>query len=127
MGFIFIVFVLSILSLLFSILSWRLKQPVFFWLAIVATSLLLLFYLVNIELFIYWLSDISSFVTAIFMLALVGLPIYFIVASKLSTPKSDSGITDDYLNSVINSNEKEITEADLDDIINSEEKEIDYE
>jgi len=127
MGFFFIAFVLTIISWIFSILNWRLKQPVFFWIALVSTSLLLLFFLINIELFIFWLSDISFFVMGVFMLCLIGIPLYFIISSKVSTSKPESDITDDYLNQIINSEEKNITDDDLNDIINSEEKEIDYE
>lgn len=109
MNFIFFAFLLAVFSWVFSILAWRLKKDVFFWIGVSATGLLLVFYLFNIEFLIHILSDIDSLVFGVFILTLLGIPVYFLIASKMkSSNSSNDVITEDYLNSIIESEEKEI-------------------
>lgn len=75
-----------------------------FWLGIGFTALLLFEYLYNIEFLIFIFQDIDTLGFAIFILALLGIPVYFLIASKASKSNSgdNSDVSDDYLNSIIN-------------------------
>jgi len=104
-----LLFLVTIPAMIFSILSWRLRNPVMFWLGVVFTALVLLIYLINFELILLLLMDIDSIIYSIVLLAFLGFPIYFLVSSKMKKAgTSESDVTDDYLNSIIESKEDDI-------------------
>lgn len=74
-----------------------------FWTGLVFGLLLLIFYLYEIEFILATLLDIESALFGFFLLVLLGLPVYFLIASKTgnSSLHRDSDITDDYLNKII--------------------------
>ena len=108
-----LLFIGGILAILFSILSWRTKEAVYFYLGIGFTSLILIYILVNIKFVVYQLSNGTSAIEGIITLSFLVIPILFLVKTK---QKHSAGGED-----------SEVTDAFLDDIINSEDEDIDYE
>lgn len=108
MGFFVAVFLLAIPAFIFSILAWRLRTGIMFWLGIVLVSIILILYIFEIEFLISCFSNIDSMSTGVFFLILVGVPLFFLINSKLSKATSNEDITDDYLNSIINEKDEDI-------------------
>ncbi len=109
MGFFIFSFLIAVPSLILSILAWRLRTNVFFWLGTAFTALLLILYIYEIKFLVSLFANIDEILWGLFFLVLLGLPIFFLVSSKLSKQNNDQGdITDAYLNSIINSKEEEI-------------------
>lgn len=110
MGFIILAFLLSVPALLFSMLAWRLKTSVFFWLGVIFAGLMLILYIYEVKFLVSFFATIDTMFWGLFFVALLGLPVFFLIASK--SPKSpdhgESGLTDDYLNSIINEKDEEI-------------------
>ncbi|MBI3135257.1 MAG: hypothetical protein HYZ14_11340 [Bacteroidetes bacterium] len=101
--------VLSIPAFIFSILSWRLRTDVMFWLGVVFTSFLVLYTFVKIELVLYLILNIDTFLYGLIILAFIGIPVYFLISSKLSKPgNGDTDVTDDYLTRIIESDDEDI-------------------
>lgn len=102
--------VLAIPAIIFSILSWRLRTDVMFWLGVVFTGLQLIVFVVNAQLLIYLLSYPDSFVIGLILLSLLGMPVYFLIQSKTkkSNNRGDSDVTDDYLTKIIDSEDEDL-------------------
>ena len=102
--------ILGILALVFSILYWRLKSQVFFTLGLIFTALVLLIYLLNAELILTLFSNQDSILTGVVLLIFLILPAGFLVASKTKSANSitESEVTDEYLNEIINSEDENI-------------------
>jgi hypothetical protein len=108
-GFIVLLLVLSIPAFIFSILSWRLRTDAMFLLGAIFTGILFLFYLLSYELFIFLLMDINSLLIGLFLLVMLAIPVYFLIASKMAKPVNpDSDVTDDYLTKIIESDDEDI-------------------
>ncbi|MBK9191882.1 MAG: hypothetical protein IPM77_10390 [Crocinitomicaceae bacterium] len=113
MGYLFfylIIFILSIPALIFSILSWRLRTPVMFWLGVGFTGLLLVMMLFNFDFIYSLVTQIENGIQGILIIAMLFLPVLFLILSKTSKPDSgnDSEVTDDYLTKIIESEDEEI-------------------
>lgn len=108
MGFFVIVFLFAIPALIFSILAWRLRTGIMFWLGVVSVSIILILYILEIEFLISCFSNIDSMSTGFFFLILVGVPLFFLINSKLVKSSANDDVTDDYLNSIINEKDKDI-------------------
>jgi len=107
-SFIFIL-ILTIPAIIFSILSWRLRTKVTFWLGVIFTALLALCYIFNLPFFISLVLNPDSFLYGLVFLLTLAIPVYFLVSSKLKkTDNGDSEITDDYLTKIIESDEEDI-------------------
>lgn len=102
--------IVGILALVFSILHWRLKTPILFTLGVVFSTLVLVIYLFNVELFIELFSNQDSILTGVILLIFLILPAGFLIASKTKStnPITESEVTDDYLNEIINSEDENI-------------------
>lgn len=103
-------------ALLFSILAWRIKKDVFFYLGLVFTSVLVIYAAINYEHLLYqMLND-----TLLFMIQMsfIGFPIFFLIQSKMN-PENTS----------LDGSQStgQVTEAYLDEVINAEDEEIDFE
>ncbi|MCB9223331.1 MAG: hypothetical protein H6582_04055 [Crocinitomicaceae bacterium] len=121
MGFLFaqiLVFTCGILAILFSVISWRLKSDVFFYLGAAFTLILVIYMGFNYE---FLLDQINSgnMLFVLFNAAIVGIPIYFLIQSKLKSSNqsfdeaSNSGpVTQEYLDEIINAPEEEINFED---------------
>lgn len=105
-----ILFVLSIPALIFSILSWRLRTTVMFWLGVGFTGLLLVMMLFNFDFIFSLVTNIDNGIQGIVVVAMLFLPVLFLILSKTSKPDSTSGseVTDDYLTKIIESEDEEI-------------------
>jgi len=92
-------------AMLFSVLAWRLKTETMFWLAVAFTGILLLIIAISFELMIALFSFEDTIFTGVLISSFLIIPICFIIASKLKPDKThtDSDITDEYLNDIINS------------------------
>lgn len=113
MGYLFfylILFILSIPALIFSILSWRLRTPVMFWLGVGFTGLLLINMLYHFDFIYNLVTNIENGIEGIVVVAMLFLPVLFLVLSKASKRDSsgDSEVTDDYLTKIIESEDEEI-------------------
>lgn len=112
--FVFLAFIIAIPAIVFSAIAQRVKQAVYFWLGAAFSGLLFLVYAIEYEYMIYIFSNFDSLFFGFFLIILLAIPIYFLVASKNKKGKyGDPNITDDYLNSIINSDEKELTDKDF--------------
>lgn len=96
------------LALLFSILSWRLKTELMFWLGVAFTAIILLVDALNFDAIIFLFSNQDTIFSGVIIMICLILPICFLIASKLSPDKlnSDSDVTDEYLNNIINSEDE---------------------
>lgn len=101
------------LSMVFSILAWRLKKEIFFYLGITFVALLIVYIIFHLDYYIYALMNPMYDLTSILMLTFIGVSVYFLISSKT---KHHAGNTD-----------TEVTDAFLDEIIEEEDEEIDYE
>jgi hypothetical protein len=108
MGFYIAAFLLAIPSLIFSILAWRLRTAPMFWLGIVFTGAIAILYLYEIDFLISCFSHIDSMFTGFILLFLIGIPLFFLINSKLAKAKGNDDITDDYLNSIINEKDENV-------------------
>jgi hypothetical protein len=108
MGFFVAVFLLAIPAFIFSILAWRLRTAAMFWLGVVSSGAILVLYFYEIEFLISCFSSIDSMTTGVFFLALFGIPLFFLINSKMAKSSTNEDITDDYLNSIINEKDEEI-------------------
>jgi hypothetical protein len=108
MGFFILTFFLSIPAFLFTILAWRLRTPVLFWLGVIFTGFIFLLYIFEIEFIISCFTHIDSMLLGVFFLALLGVPVFFLISSKIKKSSGDDDVTDDYLNSIINSPDEDI-------------------
>lgn len=103
-------------AILFSILAWRLKQDVFFYLGLICTSILVIYAAINYQHFIYMMLN----ETLLFMvqMAFIGFPIFFLIQSKMTS--TDTSLDGSEATG-------KVSEAFLDEVINSEDEEIDFE
>jgi hypothetical protein len=103
-------FILGTAAILFSILAWRLKTEVMFWLAAGFTGILLLIIAISFELMLALFSFEKTLFQGVLISSFLIIPICFIIASKLKPDKlhSDSDVTDEYLNDIINSEDEDI-------------------
>src|SRR5687768_16563300 len=92
-------------AVLFSILSWRLKTAVMFWLGVLFTGIIFLILSFSYKEILFLFSSPDELFTLVILLAFLIIPICFLVASKLKPDKThaDSDVTDEYLNDIINS------------------------
>jgi hypothetical protein len=79
-----------------------------FWLGVFFTAAILILYLYEIEFLISCFSNIDSMFTGFFLLIFFGLPLFFLINSKLAKATGNDDITDDYLNSIINEKDEKI-------------------
>ena len=108
------VFICGLMAILFSILAWRLRNDVYFYLGIAFTGIFIIYGVYNyLFLWSQWLSGNVVFV--LFNLAFVGLPIFFLIKAKTPTSnssldgvKSGGPVTEEYLDEIINSPDEEI-------------------
>lgn len=110
---ILLIFIVGIGGLLFSILSWRLKNQTLFYLAIGCIGIQVIYFIVNFEYMYYLLQHSETAIWGIAYLTFIFLPVFFLVQAKT---KPNSGNTD-----------TDVTDAFLDEIINADDEEIDYE
>lgn len=92
-------------ALLFGILSFTQKKPVFFYLGIIFVVISLLINLSGAEFFIYSLQEGD-----LFSLCILGAwitAIVFLALSKTTPNKRDDGITDSFLNDIINADDED--------------------
>lgn len=77
-------------------------------LSVVFIAFLLLFYLINWKYIWYVISNPDNFAFAIVIVAMPAIPVYFVIASLNKRKASESEVTDDYLDSIINEDEDEL-------------------
>jgi len=96
-------------ALLFSILSWRLKTEVMFWLGVLFTAILFFILSLNYKEILFLFSSPDELFPGVILMACLIIPICFLVASKLKPDKAhaDSDVTDEYLNDIINSEDED--------------------
>ena len=111
------VFICGILAILFSILAWRLKNDVFFYLGAGFTFIILVYLTVYYDFFLGLLESGNTLFVMI-NVAFVAIPVYFLIQSKMhSKHQSLDGIN----------TKGPVTQEYLDEIINAPDEEIDYE
>jgi len=112
-----VVFIGGIGAILFSILAWRLRKNVFFYLGLGFLLIYLIYAILNYEYFLLLL-DLDNYIFLGLNLSFVIIPTFFLIKSK-QTMKTSS------LDGL--SSEGQVTDKYLDDIINGPDEEIDYE
>lgn len=102
-------FLLSLPASILSVLTWRLRNPILFWIALVFVLLLIALYAFNLQHIYSSFLDIDSMLYGLFLLCLLGVPLFFLIASQIKpSGLNESDVTDDYLNSIIESKDEEI-------------------
>lgn len=115
-------FLSGFLAILFSVLAWRLRSNVFFILGVICTSIVLLIAIFSFKYIGRMLKN-QDFFYLLFFASLLGLPVFFLIKSKLPTENnsldgsSASGaVTPEYLDEIINAPDEEI---DFEDGLNN--------
>ena len=115
-----LIIICGLFALIFSVLAWRLKNEIYFYIGLVATIIIIIYSAIN-YLYLYSLLHLSIPFFIIHIAFLI-FPIYFLIQAKKNTKSSNledvdpSGtVTDTYLDEVINAPDEEIDfEEDLD-------------
>lgn len=111
-----LIFICGFAAMLFSILAYRLKKDVFFYLGLGCTAIILVYAVINYAYFYLLLFD-NLLLFFIYLTFLV-LPIYFLILAKTEKPpESFDGST----------STGKVTQAYLDEVINAPDEEINYE
>lgn len=108
------VFLCGISAIVFSILAWRLKKDIFFYLGIGFTAIYCIYAAYNIE-FLMSLLNYGDMLFLLFNLSFIIIPAYFLISSKINSKdssfdeaKAGGPVTEEYLDEIINSPEEEV-------------------
>lgn len=100
-----IVLILATAALLFGILAFSQKKVVFFYLGIIFVTIALLVSLPHAQFILYAIQ--AGHLLTIASLAAWLIAIIFLILSKTKPTKADNGITDSFLNDIINADDEE--------------------
>jgi uncharacterized membrane protein HdeD (DUF308 family) len=98
--------ILATAGLLFGILAYNRKDPVFFWLGLSFDILVTIGLILNVEYYFYSLTQSAD----AFGLMTIGawiISIVFLVLSKVNKKPNDDNVTDAFLDDIINAEDEE--------------------
>ena len=126
LGLVLLSFFIGVGAIIFSVLAWRLKTNVMFWLGVGFTGLMFLVVALNIELLWEMLITPDSAIYPVLIFACLIVPIGFLIGAKSKpTRGGGTGVTDDYVGGS-EGNSGEVTQEYLDSIINSPDEDIKF-